>query len=306
MAGLAKGPLRVRRWRHQWKSESGSANLSLARHRGGWLLRVPDLADFLIADDCRTLRVRAIAALDPDTLEHLLLEQVLPRVLAQQGGLMLHAGGVAIDGRVALFIGESGRGKSTWSAVLQRQGHPVLSDDCVLVRDRGRSIRAVPTYPGLRLLPDMVERLYPNSPNLGRLAGYSDKRRLPVHHAAMPPEGLEVAAIYLLEGPAPEQANSTIETLSPSRSCIELTRNTFKLDPTDLRRNTELLARTATVAQRVPAFSLHYPRNVAALPAFAGRVAAHVGQQPRPGMNASPARAQCAPGRQEDSHEINR
>ena len=49
-----------------------------------------------------------------------------------------------------------------------------------------------------------------------------------------------MAAIYLLEAPAPEQTDSTIENLSPGKSCIELTRNTFRLDPTDLRRTADL------------------------------------------------------------------
>jgi hypothetical protein len=176
---------------------------------------------------------------------------------------------------VALFMGESGRGKSTWSAVLRRHGHHLLSDDCVLVRDGGRLVRAVPTYPSLRLLPDMVAQLGLNGSARARLAGYSSKRRLAVMPPEMPWRGLEVGAIYVLEGPASERVSPRVEELSPARSCLELTRSTFRLDPTDVDQTKQLLARTASVAERVPTFSLHYPRKVAALPDFARRVAEH-------------------------------
>lgn len=240
---------------------------------------MPGRADFLLTDDCRTLRVRAIAGLDPDTLEHLILDQVLPRMLAQQGELMLHASAVAVAGRVGIFLGESGRGKSTLSAILRQQGHPILSDDCVLVRDRGRTIRVVPTYPSLRLWPDVLFELGLDPRVVGRLADYSQKQRLVVDCPEVPPEGLPLAAIYILEEPASHHSTPAIKKVSPSRSCLELIRNTFTLDPSDVRRAADFLARTANVAERVPVFSLTYPRNLSALAGFASQISEHARQQ---------------------------
>lgn len=59
---------------------------------------------------------------------------LLMYILAEHGGLIIHAAGIKIDDRVLVFPGPSGAGKSTLSRLFQAQGHDVLSDDRVIVR----------------------------------------------------------------------------------------------------------------------------------------------------------------------------
>lgn len=58
-----------------------------------------------------------------------LLEFVFVFLWLQRGSLCLHAGGVSINGRAILFIGDCGSGKSTLSAALACRGHDKLADD---------------------------------------------------------------------------------------------------------------------------------------------------------------------------------
>lgn len=253
-------------WTHHWEEEDGSISLSLARLDGGFLLRVPDEADFLVSADAREVTVRGHGDdPDPDTLSHLLLDQVLPRVLAHQGLLVLHAAAVARGGRAILLAGGSGAGKSTLAAALFRRGWAVLCDDAVALDGSGGRPAAVPTYPGLRLNPDALP-LVPEGPfPTGPMARYSDKVRvgLPGGAEATPP----LSALFLLEPRAdgPGTGSRDILRLPPAEACMALIRNSFQLDLTDGSRQARQLELASSFAERLPVYSMRYPRDFASL-----------------------------------------
>ena len=85
----------------------------LAVTRSGYLLRFPRQCDFVVSADATRIDTRPHRQVAPEILEHLLADQVLPRCLAQRGELVAHAAGIAFGRDIALFVGESGRGKST-------------------------------------------------------------------------------------------------------------------------------------------------------------------------------------------------
>ena len=257
-------------WRHHWRSGVHSPSLSLAAFGDGWLLRVPHLADFLIAGDLTSIRVQPLKAMDAGTMEHLVLDQVLPRILGQRGEIMLHASAVELkDNGVVLFIGASGQGKSTWAATLHQMGHRVLSDDCVLLRPIGNSVTALATYPSLRLMPDSVDHFSSDVADLLPMADYSSKRRMPLPPIVKEQTGLDVTAMFLLQEPAGE---GEIKPVSPRQAFIELARNTFRLDATDATLAAGLVPGIALVAERVPAFALRSPSGLSALREFAESV----------------------------------
>jgi hypothetical protein len=51
------------------------------------------------------------------------------------GGEVLHASAAVVDGRAVAFSGASGSGKSTLAIGLGLAGHPLISDDCLLIHD---------------------------------------------------------------------------------------------------------------------------------------------------------------------------
>ena len=91
-------------WIHHWPPESGALSLALSSKGEGFLLRFPGLADFAISEDGLQIGAWPAPPTSRETLRHLLLDQVLPRVLALQGRLVLHAGAVQAGCQAIAFI----------------------------------------------------------------------------------------------------------------------------------------------------------------------------------------------------------
>lgn len=260
-------------WIHDWVEEDGSTSLSLARTGAGLLLRFPGEADFVLDRAGSRLTIHpASGGCDDGTLAHLLLDQVLPRVLAHHGLLVLHAAAVASPGGTILLVGGSGAGKSTLAAALHARGLDVVSDDAVVLDMTGERARAVPTYPGLRLHPDALAVLPIGTPAGEAMARYSDKRRIPVPSPALGSGG--VLAIFVLEptSSAGTPGAPTVVRLPPSEACMALIRNSFQMEVSDHRRQEEHLALAASVADQVPVRLLSHPREFGALPTVCATV----------------------------------
>src|SRR5580765_8017866 len=151
---------RNRRWDHAWPAARGGVALRGARDGDTYTVGAPGVAVFSIDGDARRVVCRCADAASPETIEHLLIDQILPRVLTHRGRLVLHAGCVATPAGAVAFLGDSGAGKSTLCAALARAGSPLVGDDGIVVRRRAGGFEALATYPGLRLMPDPLAFLF--------------------------------------------------------------------------------------------------------------------------------------------------
>jgi hypothetical protein len=257
----ATRPPAIRTWRHRWRDDAGRTVIGLALNRAGYLLRFPRKCDFAISADATRIDVRPHRDLSQDTIEHLVADQVLPRCLAQRGGLVAHAAGIAIGHDIALFIGESGRGKSTLAGLFFRAGRTVLTDDCLMLRPTLDTVRAVPTYPSLRLKRDSAEALFPGDGTSAPEPSFSDKRRLLVPDVAHDVANRHVAALYFMGDATAEPTEVTIRPLGPAAACIRLMEQTFQLDVLDRDAVGRLLTCAGDVVAQVPAFTLDFPRD---------------------------------------------
>lgn len=252
----------------------------MARLDGRHLLRFHGLCEFELDFGQRSIAIRCLPGLDDNTLEHLLVDQVLPRFLAHEGDLLLHACAVVIAGRTVLILGESGWGKSTLAALMRRAGHELLSDDCVHIRSRGDGFVALPTYPSLRLFADSLDQVFPDAIGATAVAGYSGKRRLPMPSPEAAAIGSEIAALYLLDEPSDNYPDLEIRPMRPVSACLELMRHSFKLDIEDRLRTQRLFAACSDLARAVPAFSLDYPRDYRRSQPLVQGIAGHVAGLP--------------------------
>ena len=258
-------------WFHSWCENDGELVLSCARHNRDdeppeYLLRFPDLAGFVVSGN--TITCHPNPDCREDTLRHLVLDQVIPRVWAHNGHLVLHASAVQLpDGRVIAFIGESGWGKSTLAAGLQADGSRLLSDDSISLRAIDGRVQLTPSYTGLRLNEDSIATLGMAGRDWATVSHYSDKQRLAFGNSEdqVP---LWLDTLYVMAEPGGALALS-ITALAGAQLIATLIKRSFLLDIQDTRCATQQMGEVAAVLRSTPQVcSLDYPRDYRQLPAL--------------------------------------
>jgi hypothetical protein len=239
-------------------------------------LRWADLFEFIVAADGRRIVARRVpsAARRPRAFETYLLGQVLSFALIARGLEPLHATAVVVGNAAVGFLGDCGRGKSTLGAAFVRAGHPLLTDDLLVLRHEAGGFSAAAGPPRLKLFPTPARRVLGRGLRGTPMNGRGGKLVFPLGARATH-DAAPLRALYLLR---PRRAGGAvvIRPLSPRRAFVELTRNTFNacvLDAARLARQFDLAAR---VAAAVPVKTLTYPRRLDRLAAVRAAVEADV------------------------------
>ena len=266
-------------WVHSWLEQDGDLILSCASRQEGdggtrYLLHFPDLADFIISGG------KVTCHLHPDcgdtTLCHLLMDQVIPRLWAHRGHLVVHASAVKLcDGRVIAFLGESGWGKSTLAAALQARGAQLLSDDSVGLQVDEEGVKLIPSYSGLRLYGDSIDTLGLAGAGWASMTRYSEKRRLESVSVDYP-TNLPLETLYVIEQPAEDATSLSINPFTGAELATTLIRHSFLLDVRDTRSATRQLQIAGGAVEGIPQVrTLAYPRDYRQLSTVCDRLMAH-------------------------------
>jgi hypothetical protein len=242
---------------HHWriKGTRGRPWLSIGRRAGGYLLRFPDLADFAVSAAGDRIVCRPAARLAGSTLQHLLLDQVLPLALSRSGHLVLHASAVHVPrlGCVAL-VGPTGSGKSTLAAALGLRGCPVVTDDCLIVQSGSV---AVPGYPGLRLWRDAARGLGLGRAAAASVAHYTTKRRLGAGAVRFRSAPSRLVAILVLGRRRRPGAPTRLRALAARDRLMALAPYTHVMDVEDRRQLLHMFRSVSTLVTDVPVFRLN-------------------------------------------------
>lgn len=258
-------------WFPHWYLPNGELWLSFAKINGDYLLRFSEFADFYIRNLGAEIVCMPKLETPRKTIDHLLLDQVMPLVINLRGGEALHASTVLTSHGVVAFSGKAGSGKSTLAANFLKAGYPLLGDDCLVFSEKDQGVYAIPAYPGLRLWEDAMAWLFGRDGSYESVAHYTTKQRVPLDWCpqAFCAEPEPIRRVYSLAH-FPEAANKTdivIERLSKRDGFMELINGAFRLDITDpnmLKRQFHFLER---VASKVSVRHLIFPRNFNFLPA---------------------------------------
>jgi len=248
-------------WSHTWRRADGSTSLACARLGDDYVLGFPGWGTAWIRDDGRVIEVRPEPGLPHETIEHLINDQLLPRVAAFRGRLVLHAGCVVTAGGACAFLGESGTGKSTLCAGFVRDGDLLLGDDGAFVRKLASGgFEAEATYPGLRLLPHPIEELWGEEITVTPVSHDNPKRRLPLGACGAFP----LRALYVLEEPTQGEPPDRIEAalLPPREGFVALLRSTFQLHLGDAARTRRLFEQLSELLDAVPVRAVRYARRL--------------------------------------------
>lgn len=258
-----------RHWSPLLSSIDGDAFLSYSNDITGIWLRFEEIADFCISKSGKKIYCHPMPDIPEETIRHLLIDQVLPRCLAYQGKIILHASAALHDKGLLVFLGDSGVGKSTLAGDFHLAGMPAVSDDCLWIKESRRRIVGVPSYANLRLWEDSAEVLFA-SKEFRSIAHYSAKKRLLFDEQGFPDQtkGYPVLAVIALSLPgSPSEQEIALSPLSPQEAYIEFIKHTFQLfmnDPEKISRHMETLGQ---LVPRLPVFRLSIPHDYDLLPA---------------------------------------
>ncbi len=230
---------------------------------GEHVLRFRRFAEFIVGDEGRPIRWRAPLATRPETVRHLLLDQVLPAVAFEHSLIGLHASAVVINGQGVAFAGTASRGKSSLAASFALDGHPVLTDDSLML-DWPRRVRArcrVIRRSGYgETQPPASWRDAVGARGAIHLEA-SDRRACPgdLHSGGTPCPWGKIYVIDRRAGPA------RIEPLSSREAYVELLKTTFHLDPPDRVTARREVAALAAIVRGVPVARLRVPLRLDSL-----------------------------------------
>lgn len=271
------------RWLHHYTLSNMKPWLSLAGEDSNYHLRFPELAHFHVSTLAKTIRCYPMPGIPLTTITHLFLDIVIPLVLSQKAGLVLHGSAVLISGQMIAFLGETGQGKSTIAASLGQQGFPVVTDDCLVVEEKGNQLLGIPLYPSLRLWPEALSALFGDVPKLRRVAHYTDKKHLGMGEDLLrfSPAAKPLHRIYILtrHSETENRHNITIDPLSPRDAFMALIKHPYRLEigiRDRLRKEFDVLGR---VVNSLVVCALNYPRDYALLPNVCEAILADLGTE---------------------------
>ena len=150
-------------------------------------------------------------------------------VAGSAGALLFHAGAVERDGRVVMVLGVSGKGKSTLTAALVREGYRYLSDEIVAV-----DIASGEVWPYPKALD-----LHPDSLPLLDLDAGAASLQLPGSKAKVLPDrigsvgsggGRPALLVFLAEPAVPSAAAGAapVEAVPPAEALVAILPVTFE------------------------------------------------------------------------------
>ena len=252
-------------WIHDYQKDSENVWQCLGLLGNDYLIRFSGYADFRLNTRDKNILCRATPGIDLRTIEHLLINQIIPRVMSLYS-LVLHAGSVMTkQGSIAL-LGKTGCGKSTLTSLLGREGFPILTDDCLTLKQDGNDFWTLPSHSPIRLKKDIAAEFVENAGRLPKIADFSSKRRLDclqggyITHTQ--PEIL--AGLFLLSVSDPEEKSDivAIKPCSKRKAFAAILENSFRLDPSDKKTVVREFHLINRVLENVPVYQLIYPRQI--------------------------------------------
>ena len=198
-------------------------------------LRFHSFADFTL--NGRNIQYYKRKKTNLHTLRHLINDQVIPLTLSLNNNIIFHASTIKIDNAAISFHAPSGYGKSTLAAYFLKKKHHLLTDDSLLLEYRKKKIYAYPSYPGVRLWSDSLEKIFSDNLNTVDVSQFNTKQLIDFksNYLNNNQKALRLKSIYFIK----EAKETYVEKPSKSEAFSMLIGNIFRLDFTNKKLNTQ-------------------------------------------------------------------
>lgn len=265
-------------WFHHWETPEGEVCISCARLADSYILRFPESGDFIVSRSGNSIQYFTASNIPVETIRHLLIDQIIPRILGQMGRLVIHASAVVLpNGKAVAFLGNSGHGKSTTASYFCQNGAQLMTDDCLLIENQESVVIAIPNYYGLRLFEDSIKEIFNQKYEFSDVAHYTNKKRLIPHNgkAIKLSSAEKMDAIFLLSNPSNNAPSDDviIEPIRGARELMVLIEQMFLLDVTDM----DIIAwqfqnLRKIISTKLPIYRLEFSRKHSLLPVVKDKV----------------------------------
>jgi hypothetical protein len=248
-------------WTVDYKLANGNVFFSAGQRGTEHFLNFHDYAVFMISLERAKIHAYPKTNLPEHTISHLLIDQVLPRSFSLQAEIFIHASAVCVGNGLAVFLGDSGRGKSTLALSFHQRGYPAFTDDVLLLEDSAKGMYGHAVYPALRLWQDSVREFLPTSSPKEAISHYSSKLRVPTDEVftAMP-----LTALFLLDKVS-DTPEITLRPLSSQEAFVALLKGTFHFHKPSRALHEKEFDTFSKLISTKPIFLLQYPRQYGVL-----------------------------------------
>ena len=256
------------------RDENGQLWLASWKYGDGYVAHFPGICSFLILPDAMRIEFLPEAGIGKAATAHMILDHAIPRLLALKPGyVVLHASAIALEGSVVALLGVSGQGKSTLAAWLASQGHPALTDDCLVLRwdEEEKEWLAQPSYESVRLWPDSADALQIDKAGMKPFAEYSPKMRTGKEaQLCFATEGAPLRGCFVLGGKEGNKETHkgapVVRALPVNEAFVALIGSVFRVDAENAQINRREFEAMTGLTDRVRFWSLSYERKYDWLP----------------------------------------
>ncbi|WP_263784459.1 hypothetical protein [Salinibacter grassmerensis] len=246
----------------------------VTREGEGFLCYIKSIGGVKVCDDRRII-VSPEKGAEEKGFRFLVSGIAIGLLLHLRGLVTLHASAVVIEGRAVAFVGRSGMGKSTTAAALHSRGHPIITDDLLVLDTTGGSVQAYPGFPHLKLTPESIVKSVNKDPDrIPKIDPGGPKHSFEAEKNFVD-EPLPLQCMYVLDYKEDENRPNGFsapfsEAITGKDACIELVRNSYvgRLLPEEAV-TPHHLKRSAEIAQSVPVRRLRREKSLSALSSLA-------------------------------------
>jgi hypothetical protein len=235
--------------------------------REAYLLRVPGVAAFYAWRGREVVVEPEPGALEGDIRAYL-LAPIFSVLCHQLGMYALHASSVRVGEGVVAFPADSGGGKSTLAAYLDRRGYAVISDDNCLLElgpempgSSDEPTRVVPVAPALKLWRSALEQLGTPPEELVQVFSKEDKYRFRINEIEDRLPLREVIFIEWTDGPDDPITLIPLAGVQAVGRLMQFTHYDYLMKAMD--RQAENFVLCGRILSQVGAYVLRRPRNFA-------------------------------------------
>jgi hypothetical protein len=244
---------------------NGDTVIRVYRGPGGSWLWGNGIGTFHVLPGARQVNAYIEQEADERFVGNMVLGYLSAFVLHQLGHATLHASAVVTTHGAVVFMGPSGRGKSTMAAAFLRRGASLLTDDVLRLYVEGDSVYGVPSFPVMKLWDPSLECALDLHEELPDVAATVPKKiigmegRFGFNHRPVPIRGFYVLNRYENDvDPGNEVTVTRISGQASLKTLLDQVPASAYLDP---KEKALFLPRYAQFTRLAPVSLLSYPNG---------------------------------------------